>query len=1096
MISLASAFEWDNVQFERDITFDDRLVEGNSLLEIYPPIEIINALGFGDTLFEGYLSQHDNVCGENCKSTMEIKLYEDSVLIDDIIFKTWQEDDEWIEQDVRGYHFKYWGDISDYELQCNYTNIADNGSVIKECEDVLVGSYEGWKDYSLGEKVDAGEYKVKLIGQKKPSRSVDWVIKTNGEWLNNWATWGNISLGDDAEVILNFPPNNSVSLTTNVTFNCSANITGGSTLTNISLYHNVTGSWLNNETITVIGGMVDSNIQFKFNGNLSNTGNVSINTTETGTVVYEVGKINQSYDPSVGNYFEIDDTPVTDFGTGSFSMSFWFNNSDDSFYVMDEESNQQGIRVTATGNGGIRLTLEMVIVLDTLGFGGADITDGNWHNVVYVRDTSNLSVFVDGNWTNSTTDNTSVDTGAMIMGIISAGNGAAVDGLDDFRLFKNVVLTQEEINQLYNSGSGTEDMLTKGNVTSTTQTFEKNITSSTLWSCEACDSDGDCGFASTNRTVFLDVDGPTFNVQSPTGILDYNAVGDPETLNVTFTDGNLDVCWFDYNGTNVTIVGCVNATKNSTTFTLDLNNTNMTIYANDTLSNLNSTFVDWDYRVLEINTTFNPTSFETANETFSINLTANSSLTNVRLIYAGATFSATSSGSVYSTSIDIPTGVGNNSFHWNFTHAGSQIESRSFNQTISATDYGLCNATLTVPFINYSFRDETNLSNINATFNYLMAYGIASSSVSKNLVFQNTSENPNYTFCFIPSTETLEITGQIQYGGATYPSRIFEVIAQQLTNSTSQQILYLLDTNEGFFTRYQAINSLTGEAISDVVVVVQKSIAGVPTTIEQISTDATGTVTFWLDPDDLHSYTFTREGFQVTSFTIRPSSPDTYPILMIPSGIIGNETFNGTEIFTELDFTISPTNITLLPNTSVTFSFSVSRTPAVDSFSMVISNNNTTLFNQSNSGNGQISTSINTFVNSSFFGNFTINLGNETINFLRTWTITNIYEGDFSLQAWMNFPVERNFDSVWWGIIRYLVVLTLLIGIAGGFYYTDPFDSSVASLIAAIIVVWAIGSFGWLTIGTPLGDSVDKNAIASLFTIITVAFMAWRYKTQ
>lgn len=215
LIPSVSAFDFDNWKFDKDKTFDGKQVIGNSLLEKYKPLEIKNAFGLGQILFEGYLSQHDNTCGIDCKSTMQIRLNQDGVLIDDVIFKTLQSGGSWIEQDVRSYQF-----------------IA-NG-----------------ENYNLGEEVKKGVYKVELDAQKKPSRTVDWIITTQGQTLNSWATWGNISTGSQAEVILNSPVDGSSALTFTPTFNATANITGGSTLVNMSLYTNITGSWaISNTTL-------------------------------------------------------------------------------------------------------------------------------------------------------------------------------------------------------------------------------------------------------------------------------------------------------------------------------------------------------------------------------------------------------------------------------------------------------------------------------------------------------------------------------------------------------------------------------------------------------------------------------------------------------------------------------------------------------------------------------------------------------------------------------------------------------------------------------------------------------------------------------
>ena len=101
MISFSSAISFDNKINLKDKTFDGKDIKGNKLLEKYFPIEIKNSFGYGSTLFEGYISKHDDVCGIDCSSTMQIKLNQNGVLIDDVIFETLQDDGSWIEQDVR-----------------------------------------------------------------------------------------------------------------------------------------------------------------------------------------------------------------------------------------------------------------------------------------------------------------------------------------------------------------------------------------------------------------------------------------------------------------------------------------------------------------------------------------------------------------------------------------------------------------------------------------------------------------------------------------------------------------------------------------------------------------------------------------------------------------------------------------------------------------------------------------------------------------------------------------------------------------------------------------------------------------------------------
>jgi len=106
LIPTVSGFEFDNVKDSTSITFDGKQIKDLPLLEKYAPIKITNAFGLGATLFEGYISQHNETCGIDCSSTMEIKLGEDRPLVDDVDFYTIQEDGSKVKQDVRSYQFK------------------------------------------------------------------------------------------------------------------------------------------------------------------------------------------------------------------------------------------------------------------------------------------------------------------------------------------------------------------------------------------------------------------------------------------------------------------------------------------------------------------------------------------------------------------------------------------------------------------------------------------------------------------------------------------------------------------------------------------------------------------------------------------------------------------------------------------------------------------------------------------------------------------------------------------------------------------------------------------------------------------------------
>ncbi|GAG98121.1 unnamed protein product, partial [marine sediment metagenome] len=153
-----------------------------------------------------------------------------------------------------------------------------------------------------------------------------------------------------------------------------------------------------------------------------------------------------------------------------------------------------------------------------------------------------------------------------------------------------------------------------------TKTISEDEKLTGIWNCQVCNTEDQCFFADDNFTLTVDDAPPTVVVEAPNGTLDNNIVGDSEELNVTFTDENLNECWYNYNGTNISIDGCVSGVKNSTTFIL-VDKSNMTIYANDSFNNLLSEFIEWQYLFFESNTSFESNVTETSRQEFEISIT-------------------------------------------------------------------------------------------------------------------------------------------------------------------------------------------------------------------------------------------------------------------------------------------------------------------------------------------------------------------------------------------------------------------------------------------------------------------------------------------
>lgn len=142
------------------------------------------------------LKENTASCGSNCYAIKEVTIYKDTSLVDDVRFYTIDGENREL-QDIRSYQFYYKSDKEieqdvydyvDYGIAKNSTNGSrDIRYEIVGTEKVVV---EDWIPYTKGEVMEAGTYTLKLEGSKRPDRIVDWQIKTNGIWTEEWALWG------------------------------------------------------------------------------------------------------------------------------------------------------------------------------------------------------------------------------------------------------------------------------------------------------------------------------------------------------------------------------------------------------------------------------------------------------------------------------------------------------------------------------------------------------------------------------------------------------------------------------------------------------------------------------------------------------------------------------------------------------------------------------------------------------------------------------------------------------------------------------------------------------------------------------------------
>lgn len=847
LLGTVSALDWDN---KKQFTLDDSTSR-------YGKINIYNSfflgLGTGAKLWQAELKYNTDTCGEYCSAEKEITIYKDGALIDDVKFETINSDGSRIEQDIRSYQFY----------------IETNGIKIP---------------YEVGTNIKAGTYQVILEGQKKPTRTVDWQIQSNGKWTEEWALWTSNDVFNDVYSVHTFnQPNLTEALKDELgRFNSTENSGGDITLNSagcmrekcidsnnlgsgervefsrpflntsefpisISLWYNITDATCNGAGRSILLGSGAS-------GDITQDFMLGIHCAE--------GNVSLLGGPTAWNLNVV--------GTETTNKHEW-NHIVLQFYSE---------RILVYMNG--ILDINSSWGYSTMKFNPNFLFDGSNNDV---NERPNQNVLIDELYIWNRTI-----TGTEVSDLYNSGDGAFYGGVVEFNSPEdNYISPQNEVifncsatigeeativnMSLWTNQSGTfqQENITTG-LSGTTETTIWNHTivgdGNYLWNCQACDSDGDCGFATLNRTITIDTIVPELTINLPTTLEDYAYVGENEPLNWTYTDPHLGSCWYNYNGTDVD----VNCIEGNATFILEKDNYNMTFYANDSVNNLNETFFNWSYKVLENSRNFSTLTYETSTQSYQVNVSANSSLTSTALIYGGTSYASTLSGDTYTTTITHSTN-GTRELYWNFTYAEDIFSSYSSSQVVNSTEFNICNVSdyyLNTTFLNITFLDEETLTRIGGQIDTSTTeYWLGDGSVTEELIYSNLTNMSEYNFCFTPNGSTMLNTRTFQYSATGYPQRKYDD-STDLTSTITHKTLYLLSSADGIYATIQVVDE-NGDTLSEVEVTMERQFAGVWTIVGKETSDGAGAVTFWVNPDYDHRFTLEKDGCVTNTETIRPT---------------------------------------------------------------------------------------------------------------------------------------------------------------------------------------------------------------------------------
>lgn len=567
------------------------------------------------------------------------------------------------------------------------------------------------------------------------------------------------------------------------------------------------------------------------------------------------------------------------------------------------------------------------------------------------------------------------------------------------------------------------------------------------------------GIFGLNDTIFFSVDAtePSLNVTAPTGLINFGVLFINETLNWNVTDTNIDSCFYDYNFTNRT-VACAD---NTTTFELS-SQRNLTFYANDTFGNLVSNFTNWSYLIFGNSRTFNASSFETEAESFSINITTNGTApTNANLVYNGTTFNSVTitntAGNDYNLTkaIDIPLISGNKTWFFNFTIEDIIINSTTQTQLINVTNFTFCESGFTPVYINFTFKNETVAEEtVSAEIDVDWNFWLGGGSIFKTLSFTNTTENFDYGFCLIDTGDRILNTNvSLNYDNSISQQRSFSR-SFTLTNTTTNQTLFLLPTTDGLFVTFQTV-TVAEQVISGVDVNVTKLTDLISTGI----TDDAGLVQFFLDPDTTYTFTFFKEGFDLVTTSLKPTQ-SSFTITM-GSQVIQeeNDTTKG------ITYTINPISNVLANDTEIEFNLSFSSSFWIlDVFGFALKNSTGTIFNITSSTTdtgGFLSRQLNTGDNENIIMEIFWTIGGNQTNVTRTWLVFDTSDEGFSIKTFFDdlstFLTSGMFGltNFGLGIIIFSIILIVTGVLSVKFGITNP--PGIAIIIFSLVLFFDVG---------------------------------------
>lgn len=386
-----------------------------------------------------------------------------------------------------------------------------------------------------------------------------------------------------------------------------------------------------------------------------------------------------------------------------------------------------------------------------------------------------------------------------------------------------------------------------------------------------------------------------------------------------------------------------------------------------------------------------------------------------------------------------------------------------------------CSKYSTVAY-NFTLKNESNSVVLNGDIDGIFNYTYGSVRRSYTLDMDSTEFS---SICIHPSYASLGGSYTIDYSASGYPQRSNDLGSALYNNITEQVNLFLLATDAGIYARFITVDSFSNP-ISDVTAKMKKD--GV--TQETQTSDDSGLVTFWVNPDQDYSFEFTKTGYSAVTYSLRPTTSEIYTISMATTTGSRNRSYGS-----GISYSFTPSPRILQNNTAYDFRFQMDSTHWTVTDCTLFIVNNVTILSSSSSSYDSDSCDITINYNTGSYDSIKLigqyGLNNTYINQSFPYSVFHTYTGQFSLKNFLDDLKAFNgagFNNNTKLILSLLIIMGVVVSIS---IRKDGLRDPTILIGIIIVLTWLFSIMGWLSITTGGVPTIMQQwIIAILVTLL------------